>query len=437
MARFAGSNLRVQDGLSKALDLFASYVPLRLETKRTSEIEAAETSFRQEGFDFRYYRAHRFGYDDVLNGVEHMISDLRANGVEILTSTQLSALNRSGERFSLELTAATGPRTLTARTVILAMGRTGRALLEELGDRLQLPTSESHIEIGIRLEFPSEIWPQIDSCHNDLKLHYKNSRTFCVCKDGWLAPYRVGRNFLMEGHSDPDKKSGFTNLGIALRLPNNSPSALFETIARAHVQESGGLPIREPLDGFLGGSRTDPTESMPATINFWRSGSIRSIFPTLVFEELAEAVQKFAAAFLPRDRWPQVSVFAPELDFYWPCYQLDDDFSTQCPGCTSSVMVPDTSVASCRPSIPASSSLILWPRGKMRKGRYIFDALYGVMELPEFLWEVFLCPEFQRLREVRMCNINSLCLTEAQISTDMSTVSALHISLSSALETGL
>lgn len=47
----------------------------------------------------------------------------------------------------------------------------------------------------------------------------------------------------------------------------------------------------------------------------------------------------------------------------------------------------------------------------MRRERYIFDALYGAIELPDFLWKTFLCPEFQRLREVRMCNINSLCLT--------------------------
>jgi hypothetical protein len=44
-------------------------------------------------------------------------------------------------------------------------------------------------------------------------------------------------------------------------------------------------------------------------------------------------------------------------------------------------------------------------------GRYILDALYGVVRYPDYIWEIALSPEFQRLREVRMCNINSLCLT--------------------------
>src|ERR1035438_554488 len=47
----------------------------------------------------------------------------------------------------------------------------------------------------------------------------------------------------------------------------------------------------------------------------------------------------------------------------------------------------------------------------MRNDRYIFDALYCVLQYPEYVWATALSTECQRLREVRMCNINSLCLT--------------------------
>jgi len=42
--------------------------------------------------------------------------------------------------------------------------------------------------------------------------------------------------------------------------------------------------------------------------------------------------------------------------------------------------------------------------------KYIYDPLYGVIYLPDFIWNVITTPELQRLREVRLCNINSLCL---------------------------
>jgi len=47
----------------------------------------------------------------------------------------------------------------------------------------------------------------------------------------------------------------------------------------------------------------------------------------------------------------------------------------------------------------------------MNTKRYIYDALYGKIYLDPVVWEVFSSPELQRLREVRLCNINSLCLT--------------------------
>lgn len=43
--------------------------------------------------------------------------------------------------------------------------------------------------------------------------------------------------------------------------------------------------------------------------------------------------------------------------------------------------------------------------------KYIYDALYGIIYLPDFIWDIIPCPELQRLREVRLCNINSFCLT--------------------------
>lgn len=49
---------------------------------------------------------------------------------------------------------------------------------------------------------------------------------------------------------------------------------------------------------------------------------------------------------------------------------------------------------------------------KMNKNRrYIYDPLYGAIYLPDFIWGIIPCPELQRLREVRLCNINSFCLT--------------------------
>jgi HD superfamily phosphohydrolase len=45
--------------------------------------------------------------------------------------------------------------------------------------------------------------------------------------------------------------------------------------------------------------------------------------------------------------------------------------------------------------------------------RYVLDPLHGRITFPSYIWQAAATPEVQRLREVRMCNINSLNLTGA------------------------
>lgn len=49
----------------------------------------------------------------------------------------------------------------------------------------------------------------------------------------------------------------------------------------------------------------------------------------------------------------------------------------------------------------------------MLSQKRIFDPLYGTIYLSQFEYELIQLPEVQRLREVRMCNINSLLITGA------------------------
>ena len=48
---------------------------------------------------------------------------------------------------------------------------------------------------------------------------------------------------------------------------------------------------------------------------------------------------------------------------------------------------------------------------KSSRKPYIYDALHGIYYLPEFVWDFIPSAELQRLREIRLCNINSFCLT--------------------------
>ena len=68
----------------------------------------------------------------------------------------------------------------------------------------------------------------------------------------------------------------------------------------------------------------------------------------------------------------------------------------------------------------------------MQPERYIMDVLYGQVRLPTYLWRILPSPELQRLREVRLCNINSLCLTGgANINRYEHAIGTAHLALES------
>lgn len=56
---------------------------------------------------------------------------------------------------------------------------------------------------------------------------------------------------------------------------------------------------------------------------------------------------------------------------------------------------------------------------------YIWDALYGKIEFSPLVYKCMLSPEVQRLREVRLCNINSLCITGSSNTNDRRSLSML------------
>jgi uncharacterized protein len=171
----------------------------------------------------------------------------------------------------------------------------------------------------VRLEFPLRLLPNLTTVHRDLKLHFGTARTFCVCSGGQLAPYRIGKMFVLEGHSDPTHEGKWTNFAVTARLSANSAwrgETLLKEVSRRVIHESGGLPIRQGLSEYL--SDQGRQSERESSITYWRWGEIDACFPPDVAATVREAVRFLAERLFPRSDWDKVSVYAPELDYYWP-----------------------------------------------------------------------------------------------------------------------
>ena len=255
-----------------------------------------------------------------------MCSDIARLGHEIRLLTTVDDILPTNGTFALSLRTGTQTRVVSASHLVLATGRSGAPLLSRLANYGTPLCYLGRYDVGVRLEFPYDCWPTIDRYHNDLKLEFGHARTFCVCVNGTVAPYRVGNAFLLEGYSDPATSTGLTNLGIALRVSDNDP-LFFNKIVDRVGTISGGRPVRESLVTYLGEGGASGHD-IRSSITFWHPGPVSACYPAHVSSRIRDSVRRFASAFLPQHEWRRVAVFGPEVDYYWPTVVVKPDFRT-------------------------------------------------------------------------------------------------------------
>lgn len=326
MQSFIGSEDKLHSIMSSSLNLISQYIPLYGEALSTQESDYAATYYQSLGFTFREYLAYKYKQADLYAGINQMAEDIEGAGCRIYTGSNVNAVTSQEDNchYTVHYQDSLGSHTIQARYVVLAVGRQGRSLLRNVaipGVSVQVPQK---LDVGLRLEYPTELWPEIDKYHNDLKLQFESARTFCVSKDGWITPYHINQKFFMEGRTDFGQQSGLSNLGITIRLGMDAEE-LLSSVETLHNSETGGLPTRQLLGDYLEGRSRSGVVSqsadrdLPASFTYWRWGSCHSIYPPAVSGKVMEAVEYFVEKMLGDEAVNSISLFGPELDYYWEC----------------------------------------------------------------------------------------------------------------------
>ena len=319
-----GSAEFTKQKLHEALDILKNYLPLRRYVTNANQ-SVVEENFRKLGFTYRYYPVHIFDHHDLVSAYNRILQYAESNGVRILLNTEVSTIQPVGNHFELICRQKNRKIKITAKYLILAVGRYGQRLLKSLNSRIHGMCREYHLDVGVRLEFPTEIYPDIDASHKDLKLLFDNARTFCVCKDGMIAPYRTDNCFFLEGYFNPYCKTEFTNLAIMIRLRfSEQHERVFNEIRNRMLKISKGKPVRQMLPDYLGINIESVFNA--CSISFWQWGDVNQCFPLYISKKVRASVYKFVTKLMPKTQWNKVSVFAPEID-YRLRFPINSDFS--------------------------------------------------------------------------------------------------------------
>jgi uncharacterized FAD-dependent dehydrogenase len=332
LASVLGSKELTERRLSEALALISNYLPLQKPDITANDIKNAKGLFARLGFTYRYYDAYLCEQEELRKGYQEILSQLNSAGMSLLLNTKLTQIDPKENGFKLVAKQDEQTITIFTKHLVLGVGRLGRSFLKFLNTRLGLNGKENQLDVGVRLEFPTDLYPQATRYHNDLKILFEDARTFCVCENGKVAPYFLEDVFFTEGHLNPKFRSGFTNAGIMIRLkPSKQNEAILNEIKKRTLHIGNGKPVCQRLPDYLSVGTKDYNHKSPtsfrSSISFWVQGNVNQCFPYSISTRIKEAVYYFAYRLLPQNRWGEVNVFAPEVGYGGLSFPINSDFS--------------------------------------------------------------------------------------------------------------
>jgi hypothetical protein len=359
IAEILESDKKTRDKFQKSLKIIKKFVKITKHTMNSPAIELSKKEYREKGFEYKYYDVYKFDKKSLITGYKKIELLLIQKGLLFYHNTTVKKIKLDEGKYTIFAEGDRGPLIIQSKYVIVGVGRLGYDLLESINTEFNLNAKENPLDIGVRLEFPTEIFPNIDGTHGDLKLLFAdNARTFCVCKGGKIAPYLLDDIFCTEGYLDLTKPTPFTNVAILIRVQNMNYSYLIDYVKKQLITQTNRLPIRQKYDDYIHSIKSHNT-LMDSSINHWAWGEINQLFPEAISQKINNALKFFVSNLFQNRDICKITIFAPEIHRNGYNFILKQNFSIkeriyligECSGAFRGILQSFTSGVICAESI--------------------------------------------------------------------------------------
>ncbi|MCR4781240.1 MAG: FAD-dependent oxidoreductase [Lachnospiraceae bacterium] len=143
-----------------------------------------------------------------------------------------------------------------AKYCIVSVGRSGSKWMEKVCKDLDIETTSNRVDIGVRVEIPSEIFEHITDELYEGKITYRTKkfedkvRTFCMNPHGIVVNENTNGIVTVNGHSFEDEKMKTNNTNFALLVakhfsePFKDSNGYGESIVRLSNMLGGGVILQ-------------------------------------------------------------------------------------------------------------------------------------------------------------------------------------------------
>lgn len=265
--------------------------------------------FTQKGLKVKLYPTRHIGSDEIRNTTKNFINFLEKKGVKFKWYTEVTEI----------LNDPLGIRTknndiFKCRFLVMAVGRSGSFFLPYELKKLGISTlSSDHSSIGLRIECGSIKFKEYLNEAYDLKIEFKNCRTFCFCPHGEVILENYGKFKAVNGHTLTYRKTDYTNFAILVKTKE-------DIIKMARKINVDGLPLVQNLDEFIIGKNTKRLKILP-TLRRCKVENIKSKIPDHIAESLCEFIYKIDE--ISPIIYENTIVYAPEVKFLIKPIKID------------------------------------------------------------------------------------------------------------------
>jgi len=283
------------------------------------------------GVEFIFAKQRHIGTDRLQDIIQRFYERLIEKGINFRPNTYVDKISKEGDYFKL----ICKDEVLFARAVIAAPGRAGAYWLREQAHNLGIHTMYGPIDVGVRVEFPDDIYRPIAAVMYDAKFRlYSKSyddlvRTFCTNPSGYIVTENYDDFVLVNGHAKWNSKTNNTNFALLSRVvltdPVEDTTKYGRDIARLATTIGGSKPIIQRLTDFVSGRRSNWERiSRSATVPTLKDvtpGDIAMAFPHRIVTNLIEGLtvlNKIISGLMSNN----TLLYAPEIKFYDTKYKV-------------------------------------------------------------------------------------------------------------------
>ncbi len=299
------------------------------------------SEFKQECLKYdlhlRMAKVRHYGSDGNYQVMSELVKHLENVSVDIHTSVEIENIDLD------EKLIDTTDKVYRYGKLILAVGRTGSPWFISFCNKNNIPLTNNRVDIGVRVEIPSEVCYEIAKTIYEPKIHYRSkcygdvTRTFCwnngdakVCvenNDGVMSVNGYA-------NSSSNENTGNSNFALLTSINFTSPFQDSTTFARGIASLSnmisGGNVLVQRLGDLKRGQRTNQHRLLQSTtrptLQSAVAGDISLALPKRILDNIVETLDALNNVIKGINNYDTL-LYSPEIKTYSakPKF-LDDTF---------------------------------------------------------------------------------------------------------------